>query len=190
MISMGVPPVGSLLERYVSEKTIPSLFSLFGEAFSYAVRGTHNASASNLDLLIPHSEKLRTMSGAYVRCWGDIHFGVLWYVPEEDLRPLTKKMLGHSQMAEIEKLTASSMSEIGNMLTASILNALSDESGCSFVSTVPGYALESLNVLLDGAMSDFGCGSDSVMASTVEFQGIASGFSLRMLLLVDPEVST
>lgn len=175
--------IGSVLESYVVNKTIPSLFRLFGEPFSYSVVGKGKTRFSGFDPHIHDPDKMKIMSASYVKCQGDVLFGVLWYVLEEELRPLAKRMLGMPHVEETDKLAISSISEIGNILTASISNALSDDAGYRIWSSVPGFAVESLDAMLEGILADFGRGPEDVVVSSMEFQGSDSEIKLRMLLV-------
>ncbi|MDE1763463.1 MAG: hypothetical protein KGH88_04365 [Thaumarchaeota archaeon] len=178
-----------VLDSYIATKTIPSLNALLGEKMAYFLKKTQEAVITNFESLIPDSEKTSVMSAVYVKCEGDLHIGVLWYVLEEELKPLAEKLLEGYHLNEFDKIAISSISEIGNILTASIVNAIYDDKGCKMWASVPGFATESLNTLLEVVMADFGDQSDTVVISTVEFRGISSGIRLQMLLIQDPKES-
>ncbi len=175
-----------VLDSYIAAKTIPSLNVILEEPISYFLKKTQEITITNFDSLIPDSEKMNVMSAVYVKCSGDLHIGVLWYMLEKELKPLAKKLLPESHVNEFDKLAISSISEIGNILTASIVNAIDNDKGCKVWSSVPGFAIESLNTLLEVVMSDFGYHSDAVVVSAVEFRSLHSGIELQMLLIQDP----
>lgn len=176
-----------VLDSYIVAKTLPSLNVLLGEKIAHFLKKIEEATITNFDSLVPDSEKTNVMSAVYVKCDGDVHIGVLWYVLEEELKTLANKLLGESNLDESDKLVISSISEIGNILTASIVNAMYNDKGYKTWASVPGFATESLNTLLETVMSDFGNQSDTVVVSTVEFRGIHSGIKLQMLLIQDPK---
>ena len=175
-----------VLDSYIAKKTIPSLSIILEEPVTYFLKKTQETTTTNINSLIPDSEKIDVMSAVYVNCTGDLHIGVLWYMLEDQSKPLAKKLLGESYSNEFDKLAISSISEIGNILTASITNAIHDDKGCKMWSSVPGFAIESLSVLLEAVVSDFGDRSDTLIVSAVEFRGVHSGIKLQMLLIQDP----
>ncbi|MDE2590194.1 MAG: chemotaxis protein CheC [Patescibacteria group bacterium] len=179
--------LNSLLDSYLTAKTIPSLGLILEEPIEYSLKQTKAITLANLDLLVSSSQKMNVMSAVYVKCTGDLHIGVLWYVLEEELKPLATKLLGASHSNEVDKFAASSISEIGNILTASIANAMYDDIGCKIWSSVPGYAIESLEILLESVASDLGEHTDTLVISAVEFRGAHSGIKLQMLLIQDPK---
>ncbi|MGI0047443.1 MAG: hypothetical protein ACREBB_09715 [Nitrosotalea sp.] len=153
----------------------------------YFLKKTQAITFTDLDLLISGLEEMKMMSAVYVKCEGDIHIGVLWYMLEEESKPLAAKLLGKSHIKKFDKLAISSISEIGNILTASIVNAISCDTGCKMWSSVPGFAVESLRTLLEAIASDFGDQSDMLIVSVVEFYGLNSRTRLQMLLIQDPK---
>ncbi len=162
------------------------LYNLMGEPFSYSVKNMDPANAEPFRHSVHEVENTGVVSAAYVRCQGDFHFGFLWHVQEKDLRLLAKKMLGRYHIGAIENLEISSVSEFGNILTASIVNAVCNERYCRLISTVPGFAVESLRALLGEVISDFETGSADFSAFAAEFHGTLSGIKLGMLLVENP----
>lgn len=178
--------LNSALNSFISLKTIPSLSFILGEKISHSLKKTQEIPLMNLDLIISDLEKINVMSAVYVKCDGDIHMGVLLYLPEEESKTLAAKLLGVPSLNELDGLATSSISEIGNMLTASIINAISVDTGYKIYSSVPGYAVEFFGTLLEAVVSDFGNESDALIVSNVEFYGLTSGIKIHMLLIQDP----
>ena len=178
--------LNSTLDSFIVYKTIPSLSSLLEEPVKHVLRKTREISIMNLDVIVQDLEEMNVMSAVYIKCVGDIHMGVLLYLPEQESQILSEKLLGKPISEELVGLATSSISEIGNILTASLINAISFGTGYKICSSVPGYAVEFFRTLLEAAVSDFENKSDSLIASTVEFYGINSGLHIQMLLIQDP----
>lgn len=176
-----------VINSFIVSKTIPSLNVILEEPIRYFRKKTQAIQITHLDSLISNFEEMDVMSAVYVKCGGDLSIGVLWYMLEEESKPLAIKLLGKSHLNEFDKLAISSISEIGNILTASIVNAICNEAGYRIYSSVPGFAIESLRTLLETIASDFGDLSDTIIASAVEFHGLDSGIKLKMLLIQDPK---
>lgn len=167
-------------------KTIPALGTMLGEIITHSIKKTQEMSITNLDLIISDLEEMNVMSAVYIKCDGDLHMGALLYLPENESKTLVSKLLGKTISNELEEITPSSISEIGNILTASIINAISDDTGYKICSSVPGYAVEFFRTLLEAVVSDFGNESGELIVSHVEFHGLKSGIVIRMLLIQNP----
>lgn len=178
--------LNSTLDSFIVCRTIPSLGSLLEEPVTHILRKTQEISMMNLDEIIPDLEEMNVMSAVYIKCMGDIQIGVLLYLPEQESKILAEKLLGKPISGELTGLATSSISEIGNILTASLINAISLGTGYKICSSVPGYAVEFFRTLLEAVVSDFENKSDSLIVSTVELHGINSGINIHMILIQDP----
>ncbi|MGI0061997.1 MAG: hypothetical protein ACREBA_06055 [Nitrosotalea sp.] len=178
--------LNSVFDSFIVQKTIPALVTMLGEPISYFLKKTQEISIVNLDTIISNIEEMNVMSAVYVKCDGDLHMGALLYLPENKSKILASRLLGRSISVELEKLTTSSISEIGNILTASIINAISLDTGYKICSSVPGYAVEFFRTLLEAVVSDFGNESDVLVVSHVEFYGMTSNIAIHMLLIQNP----
>lgn len=178
--------LNSNLDSFIVCRTIPSLGSLLEEPVTHVLRKTQEIPMMNLDEIILDLEEMNVMSAVYIKCMGDIHMGVLLYLPEQESKILAQKLLGKPISEELAGLATSSISEIGNILTASLINAISLGTGYKICSSVPGYAVEFFRTLLEAVVSDFENKSDSLIVSTVELHGINSGINIHMILIQDP----
>jgi chemotaxis protein CheC len=178
--------LNSVLNSFIILKTIPSLGSILGEPVAHHIRKTQEISITNLDLIISNLEEMNVMSAVYVKCGGDLRMSMLLYMPEGESKTLAAKLLDKLSLNELNGITTSSISEIGNILTASIVNALSIDTGYKICSSVPGYAVEFFGTLLDAMVSDFENESDTLIVSNVELYGLDSGIRMHILLIQDP----
>jgi chemotaxis protein CheC len=178
--------LNSTLDSFIVCRTIPSLGSLLEEPVTHVLKKTQEISIMNLDEIITDLEEMNVMSAVYIKCMGDIQMGVLLYLPEQESKILAEKLLGKPISGELAGLATSSISEIGNILTASLINAISHGTGYKICSSVPGYAVEFFRTLLEAVVSDFENKSDSLIVSTVDLHGINSGINIRVILIQDP----
>lgn len=178
--------LNSVLDSFVVHKTIPSLGSILKEPITHFLRKTQEIPIANLDLVISHLEEMNVISAVYIKCDGDIHMGVMLYLPEQESKMLATKLLGTPISSDLAGIATSSISEIGNILAASLINAISLDTGYKICSSVPGYAVEFFRTLLEAAVSDFGNQSDALIVSNIELRGTISGICMHMLLIQDP----
>lgn len=176
-----------ILNSLIVSKTIPSLMRILDEPVTYSLKKTQTISITNLDKLVSNFEEMNVMSAVYVKCKGDLQMGILWYMLEEEFRPLAMRLLINLNLKKTDQLFISSISEVGNMLTASIVNAISSDTGYKLWSSLPGFAVESMKTLLEATISDLVDSSDTLIVSSVEFCGIKSGLKLQMFLMQDPK---
>ncbi len=160
--------------------------SILEEPITHFLRNTQEIPTINLDLIISDLEEMNVMSAVYVKCAGDIHMGILLYLPEKESKTLAAKLLGKPISNELTGIATSSISEIGNILTASLINAISIDTGYKICSSVPGYAVEFFRTLVEAVVSDFGNESDTLVVSNIELCGVNSGMDIHMLLIQDP----
>ena len=126
------------------------------------------------------------MSAAYVKCDGDMNFGVMWCLPAREVASLSERLLGGLGDSVTEKITGSAISEVGNMLTSSVVNTLCAGNGSRVRPSVPGFATEHMLVLLESVVSDFGEILDPIAVTSMEFRGSCSGVNLELILFLDP----
>lgn len=184
--SSDLQKLNSALDSFIIYKTIPSLGLILDEPITHFLRKTQEVSIENLDSVIPHLEEMNVMSAVYIKCAGDIRMGVMLYLPEQESKTLATKLLGKHISSDLAGIATSSISEIGNILTASLINAMSIDTGYKICSSVPGYAVEFFRTLLEAVVSDFENQSDALVVSNVELRGVNSGIGIHMLLIQDP----
>lgn len=178
--------LNSALESFIVLKTIPSLSFILGEPIIHLLRKPQEIPIMNLDSIVSNLEEMNIMSAVYVKCTGDLRIGVLLYLPEKESKTLAAKLLDKPGLNELDGIATSSISEVGNILTASIINAISMDKGYRICSSVPGYAVEFFTTLLEAVVSDFANESDTLLVSNVELCGLNSGIKIHMLLIQDP----
>lgn len=176
----------SILDLFIKSKTVPSLRSILNEQITHEIKKVQEIEMQNLDSVKSSFQDVEDVTAVYVKSTGDFHIGVLLYFTEETSKKLTTKLLGNLQSDELNKITMSSISEIGNILSASVFNALSVSKSCRLDTSVPGYAVETFRTLLESVAAETGYDSDSMVISLVEFYGKNSGILLNMLLIQSP----
>lgn len=178
--------LNSVLNSIFRRKTVPSLSLILGEPVECLLKKTSEVKFSEIELLMAESEKSKIMSAVYVKCSGGIKICTLWYVSQNNLKPLERMILKKDYPYYAETLKISSITEIGNILTASITNAINDDVGCKTTLSVPGYALESLKTLVQFLAADLSDQYESFVVSTAEFWGLNSSVKINMFLIQEP----
>lgn len=175
----------SSFESFITSKTIPSLSLLLGEPIEYNLRKIREVNISDLDDLVPPFDDAILMSAVYVKCEGDLSMAILLYLPEKSAKRLAAKLLGKNKLSKLSRVGRSSISEIGNILAASIFNAISYNTGFQVVSSVPGFAMDTYRTLLEQSVLETANDSPTVIVGDLELVGVSSKTSLHILLLQD-----
>lgn len=177
--------LSEIFNKCISTKTVESLSTMLGESFDYKIGKTKLLDLSELDELTPAFSDSVDMSAVYLKQTGDIDVGILYYMPEKDGKRFAAKLLGIKRLGAFSKLSKSSLSETGNILSGSFFNALSDEKHCKTTSDIPGFAIDTFRSLLEIPASDIGIETQSLIACDAEFNS-QSDLRLRMLIILDP----
>ncbi|MGQ0771273.1 MAG: hypothetical protein ACT4NT_00670 [Nitrososphaerota archaeon] len=177
--------LSGIFSKCISPKTVEALSTITGESVQYKIGKTRLLDISELDELTPAFSETVDMSAVYLKQTGDINVGVLYYMPEKDGKRFAAKLLGKKSLGAFTKLSKSSLSETGNILSGSFFNALSNEQDCKTSSDVPGFAVDTFRSLLEFPAMDIGIETQSLVACTAEFFS-TSDLKMRMLIILDP----
>lgn len=177
--------ISEIFYKCISTKTVDALSVILGEPVQYKIGKTVLLDITELDELTPAFSEAVNMSAVYLKQTGDINVGVLYYMPEKDGKKFAAKLLGKKNLGAFTKLSKSSLSETGNILSGSFFNALSNEQDCKTSSDVPGFAVDTFRSLLEFPAMDIGIETQSLVACTAEFF-TSSDLKMRMLIILDP----
>ena len=174
-----------IFSKCVSTSTAQALGTLLGESIQHHIGKTEFLDITQLDQLTPAFSDGTNMSAIYLKQTGDIDVGVLYYMPEKDGKKFAAKLLGKTRLDSFTKLSKSSLSETGNILSGSFFNALANDQGCKTSADIPGFAVDSFMSILEIPAMEIGIQTQSLVACSAEFLS-SSGLKLRMLMILDP----
>jgi chemotaxis protein CheC len=177
----------NFLKDYISTKLLKKTSNVFeillNESVNYRIRKIDNLNFSEFENLITPSDEKTQLYAVYVKCDGDIHLELLYTFHRIDAEKIASKLLG-KKITTFSQLEKSTLTEIGNILSGSLFNVISNSKDFEINSSVPGFADENLMALLDTLMINFADVGDSVMSIDVEFR-TESGILLNILILLD-----
>lgn len=165
------------------KKTSNVFETLLNESVNYRIRKIDNLNFSEFENVISPLDKQTQLYAVYVKCDGDIHLELLYTFHKIDAEKIASKLLG-KKIAKFSQLEKSTLTEIGNILSGSLFNVISNSKNFEINSSVPGFADENLMALLDTLMINFADVGDSVIYINVEFT-TESGILLNILILLD-----
>jgi chemotaxis protein CheC len=178
--------ITEIFSKCVSNSTVGALGTLLGEPVQHHIGKTEFLDITQLDQLTPAFSDGTNMSAVYLKQSGDIDVGVMYYMPEKDGKRFAAKLLGKKRLDSFTKISKSSLSETGNILSGSFFNALANDQGCKTSADIPGFAVDSFMSVLEIPAMEIGIESQSLVACSAEFSS-SSGLKLRMLMILDPQ---
>ena len=171
-----------VLDSYITQKTSVALSSLLGESIHHVVKQTH-VEISKIGDMNKVVKEIVACS-VFLYGGGDIRLGILYTIPEPDAKQLAAKLMCIDTIDSLDDISKSAISEVGNIMSGSFFNALSDHTGLKVELSTPDFAMTSISALLEPHASEFVCPT-SDMVTEVEFTGNNSGLRLHMLIIQD-----
>jgi len=175
--------IQNLFVRYITEKTLPTFSKLLDEKSSYSINiypitkwMSKNFSAKE------YNEKFTSI---YMKnCKGDFRFGVLFLINQKNSVKISQKRIGTIDFSQ--ELKKSALLEVGNILTGSFFNAVSDKTDYHLMSSFPDYAIERLAILAEILEIDFAETTDEAIIGEIELTGDDSDILIKMIIVLDP----
>jgi chemotaxis protein CheC len=108
--------------------------------------------------------------GIYLAVEGDITGSIMFILEKDSAKTLVSKLMGmpitEGDFTEIE---LSAMKEIGNIITGSYLNSLSQLTGLKMIPSVPDLSTDMLNAILSVPAIEFGIMGDQILLIQTQF---------------------
>lgn len=122
-----------------------------------------------------------------VEMTGEVQGIMLFTAPEEFTDEVLFRMLGKTKVSlmELGEIDTSVLTEIGNIVISSYINALSALTGVAVELSVPQFAVNMLGGIMSLPMAMMGQHSDRIMMVTGEFDIDGKALKSGMLLLPD-----
>ena len=112
------------------------------------------------------------MAGVYTVVEGDIRGSMMFLLEKESARHLADQMLGgfgSSESGDFGEMEISVLQEIGNIMTGSYLNSLSDLTGLKIFPSVPEIAIDMAGAILSVPAIEFGMLGDRILMIQTRF---------------------
>lgn len=114
------------------------------------------------------------MAGVYMTVKGDITGSMMFLLKKESARRLTSQLLFRSvddidPDAEFDEMEISAMKEIGNIMTGSYLNSMSDLTRLKIYPSVPDITIDMAGAILSVPAIEFGVLGDKILMIQTRF---------------------
>lgn len=171
-----------ILNAHIVDRTRFSLSSLLDEQFKHEIKSTHKQ-ISEIQMMKRFSNDL-ILCSVFLRGEGDIRLGILYTIPECDALRIAAKLLCVDKVDSLDELGKSALSEVGNIMSGSFFNALSDHTGLKVELSTPDFAITSIGSILEPHAAEF-LNTPNDMITQVELHGKDSGIVVHMLIIQD-----
>jgi chemotaxis protein CheC len=140
-----------------------------------------------------YGDPLTMVSAVFVRSEGEFTCSLIFIQDEDDGRKLVDLLISH-QMGGMdpagipEEMRDSALTEVGNIILSSFLNAINVLIGGTHSISVPGVAHDMLGSILDVVASIFGQSGENalIVDTSLKVENVEGGISGKVVMLPDP----
>ncbi|MBQ4402765.1 MAG: chemotaxis protein CheC [Synergistaceae bacterium] len=144
-----------------------------------------------------YGNPLQIVGAVFVRSLGGFQCSLIFIQPEEDAKLMVELLLKQQfgtfiPAAEVpQEMTDSALTEVGNIVLSSFLNAINMLLGTQYQISVPGVAHDMLASILDVVASIYGqMGETALLVNTeLKVEGLEEGHKIsgHIILIPDPD---
>lgn len=174
-----------VISSFIESKMVPSLSSLTNDEVKFTSIKTSELGLDEISTIVPKTEFHENDVGIYIVCDGDVKLGILFHLPLSDAKKLAALMTGSQSNSDLSPIGKSSLTEIGNILAASLFNAINAEKGCKITSSVPQLGIDTAEALLESPIIETAV-SDTFIHTYGQLHCINSKIILNASIFQDP----
>ncbi len=127
----------------------------------------------------------QVVAGIYIQVMGDAHGHMAFILPVDSALRLVEILVG-GETAELDEMGLSALEEVGNIMVASYLNALSDLTGMRLMPSVPAAAVDMAGAVWQTILAGAAV-SDTLTLIKTEFMTDSVAIGGHILFLPDEE---
>lgn len=128
--------------------------------------------------------------GIYLRVEGSAPANILFVIPIKQacllVDMLMYKQMGSTDMDNFGDMEMSAMMELGNIISATYLNALASFTGLKMLPSVPALGIDMAGAVMDAILAQFGEIADHVLVLETDFKRDALDIIGHFILLPEP----
>jgi chemotaxis protein CheC len=163
-----------------------ALFQLIGQRINLEVPKVRVLPLSDVPEALGGAEKL--VIGLYLRIFGDATGNILIMFPIESASVLLKMLLGdkkYDTIAILNDVEISALKELGNILSASYLNAIARFINKVFIPSVPGLSYDMAGAIVDCILIELGKVDNMTLLMETNFSSHQGNMRGHFFLLPD-----
>ena len=164
---------------------VPSLSKLTNDEVKFTSIKTSELGLDEISTIVPQTEFEKNDVGVYITCEGDMKLGILFHLPLGAAKELAARLIGSDSGSDLSSEGKSSLAEIGNIMAASLFNAINEQTGCKIMSSVPGLAIDTAEALLESPIIETAL-SDTFIHTFGNLHCINSKIVIHASIFQDP----
>lgn len=127
------------------------------------------------------------VAGVYSKLIGDFHGGLLLTFPRDEVILLAEKMIGsEDKTRSLSGLDASAICEIGNIISAAFVNAISTIMRRTILISVPRLAFDMLGAIVDFILIELAEKAEQALVMKIEFEDVPKTISGHFFIIPNP----
>ena len=175
----------AVISDFITRKMVPSLSTLTNDEVKFTSIKTSELGLDEISKIVPQTEFQENDVGVYITCEGDMKLGILFHLPLGAAKELAARLIGSDPNSDLSSEGRSSLAEIGNILAASLFNAINEQTGCEIMSSVPGLAIDTAEALLESPIIETAI-SDTFIHTFGNLHCINSKITIHASIFQDP----
>ncbi|MHB9155636.1 MAG: chemotaxis protein CheC [Endomicrobiales bacterium] len=127
------------------------------------------------------------VAGVYSRLIGDFNGGLLLTFPRDEVILLAEELIGaHDKTHSLSGLDASAICEVGNIISASFVSAISTIMKRTILISVPRLAFDMLGAIVDFILIELAENAEQALVMKIEFEDVPKTISGHFFILPNP----
>ena len=129
------------------------------------------------------------VAGVYSRLLGDFRGGLLLTFPREDVILLVNKLVNSGNEVKVHSLSeldVSAVSEVGNIISAAFVTAISQIINKTILISVPKLSIDMLGAIVDFILIELAEEAEQALIMKIEFEDIPRTVSGHFFILPNP----
>lgn len=186
-VRLTAPQLGALREigRLSAQSAASSLSKMLKRKIGVRIPSVRLIPICNAPEPIGRPETL--VAAVYLSVWGAIAGSVVLAFPMSEATRLAGWLVGKRSPKSINAFAQSALMELGNIMTGSYLTILSEVSGGRLHHSIPGFAVDMLRAVLDGALALGAECADEMVILRAEISAERHRVKGHLLFLPDPD---
>ena len=177
--------VNVIISEFINKKMVSALSMLTNDEVKFSSTKTSEFGLSEISKIMPQTKFQGNNVGVYITCEGDMKLGILFHLPLKNAQKLASNLIGTDTNENLSSEGRSSLAEIGNIMAASLFNAINEETGCEIMSSVPGLAIDTAEALLESPVIETTT-SDTFVHTIGELYCVNSKITIFASIFQDP----
>lgn len=184
-MTMNKDNLTKLQKSFNSFLTKPSitLSQYLNEQIHYKINKIKNMNNSFLDNYTSNFLE-SDLNAVHISCKGDIRIEIVVIISNPDAKKIVSILLNQNTPDNLDPKTTSVISEIGNVLTCTFVNSLTNATGIQILATPPEFTVNPINLILETPILEISRITNKIIIADASILGKKSGIKINMFFIL------